>query len=214
MIRGIVLSAALVASGSSAAAQDRCGGAVKAPGPGGWSEYVVVAPRSETPSTVRFAIVGREEREGHALVRFETRMRGRGGAGVVMQTVVPGYPYENAALQEVIIQRGERGPERWGTRLLARARRSPPSALHRLVVDACRGATLVGEEEITVPAGAFRTSHFRNAGTGSDIWVNEAIPFGIVKLSAPEGAGVELLGRGGNARSSIQGQPREVNGAD
>ena len=214
MIRGIVLSAALLTTGSVAAAQDRCGGAVKAPGPGGWSEYVVVAPRSEMPSTVRFAIVGREERDARALVRFETGVRGPGSGGVVTQAVVPGYPYENAALQEVVIQRGERRPERWGPLLLARARRSPPSALHRLIADACRGATLVGEEQITVPAGAFRTTHFRNAAAGSDIWVNEAIPFGIVKLTAPEGASVELLGRGGNARSSVRGKPREVNGAD
>ncbi len=214
MIRGIALTVALVSSSSTASAQGVCGGAVKAPAPGGWGEYVVVAPRSQVPSTVRFAIVGREERAGRALVRFETRVRGRGGGVVITQALVPGYPYENGALQEVVVQRGEAGPERWGPLLLARARRSPPSALHRLIVDACRGATLVGEEQITVPAGDFRASHFRNAAAGSDIWVSEAIPFGLVKLTGPEGASLELLGQGATGRSSIDAEPREVNGAN
>ena len=214
MIRGIVLTAALASGGATLSAQDMCGGAVQAPAAGGWAEYVVVAPRGPAPSTVRFAILEREAADGRERVRLETRVRGRSGGVVVTQAVVPGYPYENSALQEMVVQRGRQAPERWGPALLARARRSPPSALNRLVVEACRGATLVGEEQVTVPAGTFRTSHFRNAALGSDIWVSEEVPFGIVKATGPEGASVELLAQGDGARSSLEGEPRVVNGAN
>ncbi|MGE5927315.1 MAG: hypothetical protein ACM357_08170 [Gemmatimonadota bacterium] len=214
MIRGIGVAAALVASASPLAAQGRCDGAVQAPAPGGWGEYVVVAPRGEAPSTVRFAVIGREERGGSRLVRFETRVRGRSGGSVVTQVLVPGYPYANEALQEVVVQRGKEPPVRWGPALLTRARASAQSALHRLIAGACGGATLVGEEEITVPAGVFRTRHFRNAEAGSDIWISEAVPFGIVKVTGPEGASMELLGHGAGGRSSITGEPRVVNGAN
>jgi hypothetical protein len=214
MVRGIGLAAALLSGASALAAQARCDSAVKAPAPGRWGEYVVVAPRGEAPTTVRFAVIGREERGGHDLIRFETRVRGRSGGSVATQVVVPGYPYANSALQEVVVQRGQEPPVRWGPALLARARASTQSALHRLVAGACAGATLVGEEEITVPAGAFRTRHFRNAEAGSDIWISEALPFGIVKLTGPEGASMELLGHGAGARSSITGEPRVVNGAN
>lgn len=214
MIREIGMAAVLLSSASPLAAQGRCDSVVKAPAPGGWGEYVVVAPRGEAPSTVRFAVLGREERGGRVLMRLETRVRGRAGGSVVTQVVVPGYPYANETLQEVVVQRGTEPPVRWGPALLTRARASAPSALQRLIAGACAGATLVGEEEITVPAGVFRTRHFRNAEAGSDIWISEAVPFGIVKVTGPEGASMELLGHGARGGSSIMGEPRVVNGAN
>ena len=214
MIRGIGLAAALLAGASPLAAQGRCDSVVRAPAPGRWGEYVVVAPRGEAPSTVRFAVLGREERGGRDLIRFETRVRGRSGGSMVTQVLVPGYPYGNESLQDVIVQRGTESPVRWGPALLARARTSAPSALQRLIAGACAGATLVGEEEITVPAGVFRTRHFRNPEAGSDIWISEAVPFGIVKVTGAEGASMELLGHGTGGRSSVTGEPRVVNGAN
>ena len=214
MIRGVGLAVALLASASAVEAQGSCEGTVKAPAPGGWGEYVVVAPRGEAPSTVRFAVVGREDRAGRSMIRFETRVRGRGGGSVVTQAVVPGYPYPNSALQDVVVQRGKEPAVRWGPALLARARRSVQSPLHRLIAGSCHGAALVGEEEITVPAGVFRTRHFRNANAGSDIWVSEEVPFGIVKVTGPEGASMELLGHGSDGRSSVAGVARVVNGAN
>lgn len=214
MVRGIGLAAALVSCASPLAAQGRCDGAVQAPAPGGWGEYVVVAPRGNAPTTVRFAVIGREKRGGRDLIRFETRARGRSGGSVTTQVVVPGYPYTNETLQDVVVQRGNEPPVRWGPALLARARASAQSALHRLIGEACTGATLVGEEEIKVPAGVFRTRHFRNPEAASDIWISEAVPFGIVKVTGPEGASMELLGQGAGGRSSITSEPRVVNGAN
>ncbi|HEU4829551.1 MAG TPA: hypothetical protein VFT04_10165 [Gemmatimonadales bacterium] len=205
---------ALAASPGPLAAQQLCDGAVRAPGPGGWAEYVVQAPRGQGTSTVRYAIVGSEKRGERRFVRFETRARGTGGGSVATQVLVPGYPYEPATVQEVIVQRGTETPVRWGPSLLARARTAAPSALNQLIAASCTGATLVGEEEITVPAGAFQTRHFRNAEAGSDIWISDAVPFGVVKVAGAGGASLELLDRGNRAQSSVTGKPRVVNGAN
>jgi hypothetical protein len=215
MTHSLWLTVILAAAPLVLEAQAACEGAVRAPATGGWGEYVVLAPRRQEPSTVRYAIVGSEERGGRRLVRFETRVRSAGQrAGMVTQVLVPGYPYEPSTVQDVVVQRGREASVRWGPALLARARASQRSALNRLIVDACTGATLVGQEEVTVPAGTFATRHYRNAEVGSDIWVIEEVPFGLVKVTGAEGASLELLGHGRDARSSITGEPRLVNGAE
>ena len=215
MTHSLWLTVILATSPLVLEAQAACEGAVRAPATGGWGEYVVLAPRQEEPTTVRYAIVGSEERGGRHLVSFETRVRsGSQGAGMVTQVLVPGYPYEPSAVQDVVVQRGREASVRWGPALLARARASRRSALNRLIVDGCAGAALVGNEEVTVPAGTFTTRHYRNAEAGSDIWVSEEVPFGLVKVTGAEGASLELLGHGRDARSSVTGEPRIVNGAE
>ena len=215
MNQSLWLTVILAASPLVLEAQAACEGAVRAPATGGWGEYVVLAPRRQEPSTVRYAIVGGEERRGRRLVSFETRVRSSGQrSGMVTQVLVPGYPYEPSAVQDVVVQRGREASVRWGPALMARARASQRSALNRLIVDACTGATLVGEEEVTVPAGTFVTRHYRNAEVGSDIWVSEEVPFGLVKVTGAEGASLELLGHGRDAQSSVTGEPRLVNGAE
>lgn len=215
MTRWIRLLLVLSVGPHALEAQGPCDGGLKAPSPGGWGEYLVLAPRGQTPSTVRYAILASEERAGQRLLRFETRVRMGGQRnGMVTQILVPGYPYASAAIQDVVVQRGREPAVRWGPALLARARSSPRSPLTRLIVEGCTGATLVGHEDITVPAGAFRTRHYRNAVVGSDIWISDEVPFGLVKVTGADGASLELLGRGRDARSSVTGEPRVVNGAD
>ena len=133
---------------------------------------------------------------------------------MVSQVVVPDFPYEQIALQEAVLQQGSAQPIQLGPAMLARARASSVAPLTRLVVDGCSGSELVGQEEVTVPAGTFATSHYRNAGAGSDIWVSREVPFGIVKLTGRDGASMELMGHGKDARSSLSGEPRVVNGAN
>jgi hypothetical protein len=214
MMRMMPLVLALAAAPGSLEAQG-CGGAVRAPATGGWAEFVVTAPAARVASRVRYAVVGTERKGGQGHVRLETRVRGGNDAPeIVMQALVPGYPYAQAAIQEIVVRQGGNAPVRWGPALLARARTSERSALNRLIADGCAGGKLVGEEEVTVPAGTFRARHFRNAEAGSDIWVSEEVPFGLIKATGRDGASLELLGRGGDARSSISGEARTINGAE
>lgn len=203
---GLVIG--LLAAPGALAAQDVCGGAVKAPGKGGWSEYVVNSPRARSASTVRYAVVGTEARQGKNHLRLETRVQNSERTFTALtQVVVPGFPYEQEAIQEVVVQQGNRPAARWGPSLLVQARSSPRAPLTQLIVDACTGSRLVGEEQVTVPAGAFTTRHYRNAAAGSDIWVSEEVPFGIVKVTGLNGATMELMARGTGAGSSVKGEP-------
>jgi hypothetical protein len=83
---------------------------------------------------------------------------------------------------------------------------------------------LVGTEEIKVPAGTFKTSHYRERNTmgAVDIWVSETVlPLGIVKVvTSPEVdkkapaamqvpvATMELMSTGKGAKPVITKKPR------
>jgi hypothetical protein len=83
---------------------------------------------------------------------------------------------------------------------------------------------LVGSEEVKVPAGTFKSSHYRdkNAMGSVDIWVNDTVfPLGIVKVvTAPEPdknapaamqvppATMELLSTGKGAKPVITKKPQ------
>jgi hypothetical protein len=83
---------------------------------------------------------------------------------------------------------------------------------------------LVGEEEVTVPAGTFKASHHRekNAMGTVDIWVNDTVfPLGIVKVvTSPEvdknapaamqvpPAAMELVSTGKGAKPVITKKPQ------
>jgi hypothetical protein len=65
-----------------------------------------------------------------------------------------------------------------------------------------QGWTRVGEEQVTVAAGAFRTVHWRRGD--QDLWASaDAGPIGVVKLTSPD-VQLELSARGASgARSRI-----------
>jgi hypothetical protein len=83
---------------------------------------------------------------------------------------------------------------------------------------------LVGKEEIKVPAGTFKTSHYRDKNTMGtvDVWVDEGVlPLGIVKvLTTPEvekdapaamqipAATMELSATGKGAKAAITKKPK------
>jgi hypothetical protein len=187
------LLAALAAIPAAASAQGACGGYVKAPSVGGWSEYVVRVPGSSDLG-VRFAVTEAEARRQKQLVWFETRVNGGAGT-MVSRLLVPGYPY--AASQD----------------LLLRARGQELPRLHKSIAEGCEAAQLVGDEQITVRAGTFRTKHFRSAQAGADFWVSTEAPFGLVKMTnSLDNSTMELVDRGTGAKTSITGTPRMLNG--
>ena len=100
--------------------------------------------------------------------------------------------------------------ERVGTEIITM---SPDSAIYRRTmvragsggppqgIEFPAGWTRVGEEQVTVAAGAFRAMHWRK---GSDnLWTSpEAGPMGLVKYES-DNTIIELTGKGDNARSRI-----------
>ncbi len=173
-----------------------------APAVGGWSEY------KSDQGTMRLALVGAETRGGTNYIRMEMGMTSKDGP-MVMQMLVPGYPYQMSGIAEMVMQRGHEPAMRMPQQMLSMmANRMPKDMLS----EACGRAHMakVGEENITVPAGTFHTIHFRDAEKNSDIWVSTDVPFGLVQTKGTQGGDIVLTGRGTDAKSSITGPIQDM----
>lgn len=209
MRRPILLALAAVAVlATSAAAQRGNSCAAKGarlPAPGGWAEY-------QTDSgTMRIAYLGKES-SGERVEMSMTRASGRRGRNgpMVMQMVVPNYPYEMTEVKEVVMQMGEDPPMKMSEQMLGMMRSRMPNA-SQMSDEACGRMTEVGRESITVPAGTFQTTHYRDAERGNDVWVTASVPFGMVKAVA-EGRTVVLAASGTGATTKLVGTPQEMPG--
>jgi hypothetical protein len=75
--------------------------------------------------------------------------------------------------------------------------------------DAREGATKVGTESITVPAGTFTCDHYKTAD-GADVWIAEkGGPWGLVKMTSSDGT-LTLLKVVSDAKTKIKGTPRKM----
>lgn len=188
--------------------------------PGGPCPYIYPAPEvgeyadlrfssPEQPSMIiRFAIVGSEqvERKTYYWMEVVSAPPAVGGT-VVAQMLVPYYPFERRDIRGYIVEMPGQPP-----------RRMPQEMIERMVTDAapgpswgdqCATAEDLGTEEIIVAAGTFRARHFRGGDEqAGEVWVAD-VPFGMVKLVQPDGE-MELVRYGSDARSSLRGEPVEI----
>jgi hypothetical protein len=199
-----VAGAALIALSlpSSVSAQD-CAVGIKPPATGSWSEYTTAEGK------MRLALLGTETRGGKNLVRMEVTMTSREGP-MIMQLLVPGYPYEMSNVEDFVLKAGDRPAMRMNAQMLQMMSRNMPKDQ---VAEFCRSAQMnrVGEESITVPAGTFQTVHYHDNTSGNDVWVSESIPFGLVKSKLARGGEIVLSGRGTGATSQITETPQDMN---
>lgn len=201
----IALAGAAILSLSSlapAAAQD-CAVGIKPPAAGAWAEY------TSADGTMRLALLGTEARGGRNLIRVEMSMTSREGP-MIMQMLVPGYPYEMNNIEDMVLKAGDRPAMRMNAQMLQMMSSRMPKDQ---VAEFCRNAQMnrVGEESVTVPAGTFQTIHFRDNSSGNDVWVSESIPFGLIKSKLARGGEIVLTGSGTGATSRITETPQEMN---
>ncbi|MEO8200328.1 MAG: hypothetical protein ABI679_07400 [Gemmatimonadota bacterium] len=173
------------------------------PKAGGWSEY------QTTDGTMRLAQLGNETRAGKSFVRMELSMTSKDGP-VIMQMLVPGYPYDMTDIQDMVFKAQGQPAMRLSDQMLGMMRSRMPKDL---MAEACRSqqVTRVGEESVTVPGGSFKTVHYHDAKSGNDIWISENVPFGMVKSHTSRGD-IVLTGTGIDAKSLITETPREMPG--
>jgi hypothetical protein len=186
----------------SAAAQECAVAGIKPPAAGSWAEYTTAE------GSMRMALLGTETRGGKNLIRMEMAMTGREGP-MIMQVVVPGYPYDMSSIEDLVIKAGDRPAMRMNAQMLQMMSSRMPKDQ---VAEFCRSAnmTRVGDESITVPAGTFQTVHYRDS-QGNDVWVSESVAFGLVKSRQTRGGEIVLANRGTGARSQITETPQEMN---
>ena len=177
---------------------------------GHWASYAWQGGRAEG-TAMRVAIVGTEKVGDSTFYWYEVRVTTRepGDAGrVIMQALVPGLVYDAAGMRALVIKSGKdpatRLPDEM-VRMMAGRTVNMAAEMTR----ACLEADLVGWEQVTVPAGAFRALHAKTK-EGAEAWYTPELLFGLLKVVTKEGDTMVLTGRGTDAKSSITETPRSL----
>jgi alpha-L-arabinofuranosidase len=192
-----------------AVAQKACLEQIKFPGVGRWAEYKALYNKKD-PYAVRYAVIGTEQRGGKALQWVELRMTGDNKErNMVYQMLVPGSLMAMGDVQEVVFKAGDKPAMKMNGMMMKMIRGQMEK--QNLYSEICKDVSLVGKEEVTVPAGHFQAQHYRSAKYGTDSWVTPGVPFSLVK-SVGENHQMELSSQGSGAKSSITEQPQEMPG--
>lgn len=122
-------------------------------------------------------------------------------ANVIVQMLVPNYPFEHQDLKGYI----EKIPG-------APARQVPQDLLDQIGAQAetggswqkkCASAEELGVEQVTVPAGTFSARHYRASGEKTDeVWIAD-VSFRLVNLLQAHGK-IELVNYGTDAHPPVQ----------
>ena len=209
-MRGAFLRSLLVlaATAPAAQAQNECLANVKMPAVGQWAEYT--GTLNKDPYTMRYAVVGAEERDGKAMKWLELRMEGpKKDKNMVYQVLTPGNPAEMEQAQEIVFKPGDKQAMRMNGMMLKmiRGQLEKNSILRNL----CEGITPAGEESVTVPAGTFKAVRYHDSKHDADTWVVADRPFVMVKAKGKD-FDLSLAASGDGAKSSITETPAEMPG--
>ena len=182
---------------------------IQVPAVGQWAEYNAVFKQKE-PYTMRYAVIGEESRDGKALKWLELRTTGNKKDGdFVTQMLVPASAAELGDVQEVVMKHGDKPAMKVDGRMLTMVREQMKK--QSFLADICKDVTLVGGETVTVPAGRFRSQHFRNAKYAADSWISSKVPFSMIKVVGTDHE-MTLLRTGDGATSSIAEEPQSMGG--
>jgi hypothetical protein len=189
-----------------AAAQNDCLKGFKMPGVGAWAEYT--GTYKGKPSTMRYAVVGSESRDGKDLKWLELREEGETpGKTMVYQMLTPGTPAEIGQVEDMVFKEGDKPAMRMNSMMVGMVRGQMQKS--SILSNICEGVTPAGEESVEVPAGSFKTSKLHNAKYETDTWVSPKVPFFMVK-SVGKDYDLSLAKVGEDAKSSITETPQEM----
>lgn len=209
-MRALTLSLALAAGATlPALAQANCLDQIKFPAVGRWAEYKALYNKKD-PYTVRYAVIGAEQRGGKTMDWVELRMKGdTKERNIVYQMLVPGSLMQMGDVEEIVFKAGDKPAMKMNGMMMKMIRGQMEK--QNLYSDICQDVTLVGKEAVTVPAGRFQAQHYHSAKYGSDSWISPGVPFSLVK-SVGENHQMELTSQGSGAKSSISEKPQEMPG--
>jgi hypothetical protein len=204
------LALLLAASPAALHAQDPCGGHMHAPPVGGWAEYQI-SKEGEAEMGLRFAIVGEEERDGHAMKWFEMTItpKDEDDDPVIMKLLVPDYPFEPRSLEEIIMKTGDEPAMNMGGPMMSAILGMIGDNPGLSVAEECSKMQEVGEESVTVAIGTLQARHYRNADSGAEAWLSSEVPFGMVKSTDDEYTS-ELVAHGEGATTAITETPQDL----
>jgi hypothetical protein len=211
-MRGTVpglLSLSLLAAPPASGQGHECLADVKMPEVGQWAEYQGVMNKKD-PYTMRYAVVGAEEREGKPMKWMELKMAGdKPDKNMVYQVLTAGTPADMGDAQEIVFKPGNRPAMKMNGMMMKMIRGQLKK--NSVLGNVCEGMSIAGEESVTVPAGTFKALRYHSTKYKSDTWVVPDRPFFMVK-SKGEDFEMSLTSSGGGAKSSITETPQEMPG--
>lgn len=209
--------AALLAHPSALAAQDGDGdtpenpdlaaacAAIEDSPVGAWTRHIVDAGNGDLEVT--FSLVSRAGDTWYEVL--STTPQGPS----VLQLKVPHYPFTPSEVEEAVVKSGSTPAVRLPDSMIDEYRASAAAGPLGDLRAECRKARVVGREEIDVEAGTFEAIRLGFPSTGGEIWVSDAVPFGIVRGSMPGQGSMELAAHGTGAESSITETPVSLGGS-
>ena len=202
---GVLLLAVTV---SAAEAQNDCLADLKMPEVGQWAEYT--GTMKKDPYTLRYAVVGSEERGGKSMRWLELKMVGeKKDKNMIYQVLTPGNPAEMDQAQEIVFKAGDKQAMKMNGMMMRMIRGQLEKS--SVLANLCEGVTLAGKESVTVPAGTFKAERYHDSKHDADTWVVTDRPFIMVKSKGKDFE-LSLAASGEGATSSITETPQEMPG--
>lgn len=161
---------------------------------GQWVRYSIAINMGQMPLTQvhQVSIVG-QQGDRYWVETQDEFVGAMSSRGPIQKMLIPFGVIRERVGVDVIVMSPESAITR---RTLLRAGPSGPTG-----INFPGGWTRVGEEQVTVAGGTFRSLHYRKGG--EDLWISaDAGPVGVVKYES-ETVIIELAGKGDNARSRI-----------
>jgi hypothetical protein len=178
---------------------------------GQWAGYRWTAGRSDG-SSMRMALVGSEAVAGKPHywyeIAFEDAKNARGKT--ILQVLVPGFAFQASTVRGVIIKSGTEPAMRMPEQMIRMMGSQMDQNFATEFARKCREMTVVGWEQVTVPAGSFRAMHLKHTADQADAWLVPDLYFGFVRATLKDGSKVELASQGGDAKSSITETPQTM----
>jgi hypothetical protein len=187
---------------------------------GSWAEYAVsIGGAGGTNIKSRWALVARDA-GGSTL---ETSVEGgpmamMGGKMIMKVSLVPDPLNSDKPIKQAVVQVGDRDPMEMPLDMP----NMPPQKFQKP-----DPKKLVGKEQIKVPAGTFKASHYHDVTDRGviDLWVSDGVgPLGMVKMTAIPPAGkqdqqtppisMELTGKGKDAKPLVTKPAKPFNPAE
>jgi len=181
---------------------------------GQWASYKFTGGQLDG-GTMRMAVVGQETHEGTPFYWVEMMMGDpkRGAEGRwIMQSLVSALGPNAKGVRSVVMKQGTQPAMRMPQQMVQMMNTSKGMDISREVAQQCQEMTIVGNEDVTVPAGHFQTIHMRHPSNGMDVWVQTSVNFAMVKTTTKDVGTIELTAQGSGAKSSITETPREMTG--
>jgi len=172
---------------------------------GEWAEMAWETKDNEGPDHVRMGVIKEEQRDGKRMYWFQMIMQNKGKRSIIQML----SPWDVTAMgsgapAEVVMKMGDQPAMKMDKGFMGQ---TPSSKTDWR--EFCAKSTFVGEESVTVPAGTFKTRHYRS--DDGDTWLSAEAPvWHLVRMTTNKGKTMVLSAKGTGAKNEITEKPVDM----